>query len=218
MNNPREVTQPMIPSARSGRRDFLAAASLAACLPATVARAAELTEDQAKTFIEQTSRDLTAAINGSGNAQQKAASLAAIVDRAVDVMTIGRFCLGRFWRKATPAQQTEYLELFHRVLVLNITGKVGDYEGVTIAVQKAAAREDGVGVITSVSRPNNAPNRVDWLVSAESGSPKVIDVIAEGTSLRLTQRNDYMSYLTKNNDAVQSLIDALRKQAAAPQG
>ncbi len=28
-----------------------------------------------------------------------------------------------------------------------------------------------------------------------SGSPKIVDVIAEGTSLRLTQRSDYASYL-----------------------
>jgi len=216
MNNPREVTRPMIPSARSGRRHFLVAASLIALLPATAARA--LPPAEAMAFIEATSRDLTAAINGSGSAEQKATALAAILDRDVDVTTIGRFCLGRFWHLATPAQQAEYLDLFHRVLVLNITGKVGDYEGVAITVQKSVQREDGVAVITSVSRPNNAPNRVDWLVSDDSGSHKVIDVIAEGTSLRLTQRNDYTSYLSKNNNAIQSLIDALKKQAAGSRG
>jgi phospholipid transport system substrate-binding protein len=65
-----------------------------------------------------------------------------------------------------------------------------------------------------VTRPNSAPNRVDWLVSSESGSPQIIDVIAEGTSLRLTQRNDYASYLSRNNNNIQALIDALKKQAA----
>jgi phospholipid transport system substrate-binding protein len=73
-------------------------------------------------------------------------------------------------------------------------------------------------VTTTVTRPNNAPNRVDWLVSSDSGSSLVIDVIAEGTSLRLTQRNDYTSYLSRNNNNVQSLIDALKKQAATPAG
>ncbi len=218
MNNRSEVHAPMILSVPTGRRVFLAGACLTMAILAGEAQAASLSPEQATAFIDKTGRDLMAAVNGSASAEQKATSLAAIVDRSVDVTTIGRFCLGRFWRIATPQQQKEYLELFHRVLVLNITSKVGDYEGVTLTVQRAAAREDGIAVTTTVTRPNNAPNRVDWLVSADSGNPLVIDVIAEGTSLRLTQRNDYTAYLTRNNNDVQSLIDALKKQAANPAG
>ena len=44
------------------------------------------------------------------------------------------------------------------------------------------------------------------------GGPKIVDVVAEGTSLRLTQRDDYASYLARNNDSVQALIDALKRQ------
>ena len=65
-----------------------------------------------------------------------------------------------------------------------------------------------------LNRPGNAPNKVDWVVEAE-GTPKVIDVIAEGTSLRLTQRSDYSAYLARNGNSVQALIDALKQQAAA---
>jgi phospholipid transport system substrate-binding protein len=47
-----------------------------------------------------------------------------------------------------------------------------------------------------------------------ANAPKIIDVIAEGTSLRLTQRQDYASYLTRNNNSVDALIDAMRQQIA----
>jgi phospholipid transport system substrate-binding protein len=180
--------------------------------------AAELTPDQASAFIDKTGHDLMGVVNGSGSTPSKASALQKIIDSAVDVNAVGRFCLGRFWRLATPAQQKDYIDLFHRVLVLNITGKVGDYQGVTLVVERAAAREDGVAVTTTVTRPNNAPTRVDWLVSNEGGSPKIIDVIAEGTSLRLTQRNDYTSYLTRNNSDVGALINALKQQAAGASG
>ena len=146
---------------------------------------AQASTDQASAFIAKTSQDLTAVVNGAGTNATKAAALQAIIDKSVDVTSVGRFCLGRFWRVATPAQQKDYIDLFHRVLVQNITGKVGDYQGVTITVDRAAPREDGVAVTTTVTRPNSAPNRVDWLVSTESGAPRIIDVIAEGTSLRL---------------------------------
>jgi phospholipid transport system substrate-binding protein len=50
---------------------------------------------------------------------------------------------------------------------------------------------------------------------ADIAGPKVIDVIAEGTSLRLTQRSDYLAYIGRNGNALGPLIDALRQQAAA---
>ena len=51
-------------------------------------------------------------------------------------------------------------------------------------------------------------------MSTQSGGLKIIDVIAEGTSLRLTQRSDYSSYLAHNNNSVQALINALKQQAS----
>ncbi len=104
--------------------------------------------------------------------------------------------------------------LFHRVLVLNVTSKIGDYTGVTIAVGRAVPRAEGVMVATTVTRPGQAPAEVDWLVKQIDGAPKIIDVIAEGTSLRLTQRSDYASYISRHNDSVPALITALRAQAA----
>lgn len=176
---------------------------------------AQGTTDPASAFVEKTGHELTAVVNSGGTNQQKAAALLQIIDHRVDVDSVGRFCLGRFWRLATPVQQKDYIELFHRVLVQNITGKVGDYQGVSITVVRSSPREDGVAVTTTVNRPNSAPSRVDWLVSTESGAPLVVDVIAEGTSLRLTQRNDYAAYLSRNNNNVQALIDALKQQAAS---
>ena len=52
-------------------------------------------------------------------------------------------------------------------------------------------------------------------MAVTAGKLKVIDVIAEGTSLRLTQRSDYGAFLGRNNNDVQALINALKKQALA---
>jgi phospholipid transport system substrate-binding protein len=208
-----EAAPLMIQPTLLSRRQVLGGVALAIAV-ATLPRMAwaQTPSDQASAFIDKTSQELASAVNGSATTSDKAAALQAIIDRSVDVSSVGRFCLGRFWRLATPAEQAEYIELFHRVLVQNITGKVGDYQGVSITVVRTAQREDGVAVTTTVTRPNSAPNRVDWLVSAESGAIKIVDVIAEGTSLRLTQRNDYAAYLSRNNNSVPALITALRQQ------
>ena len=172
--------------------------------------------DQASAFVEHTMTEIAAVVNGPGSTAAKQQKLQAVIDRTVDVNGVARFCLGRFWRTASPAQQSEYLDLFHRVLMINITGKVGEYQGVSFILGRAQPREGAVVVASTVNRPGTAPSKVDWVVNSESGSMKIIDVIAEGTSLRLTQRSDYSAYLARNNNSVQALIDALRQQASQP--
>ena len=186
--------------------------ALAAVIVARPARA-DSDMDHATAFMTQMVQDLITVVNGAGSAADKAVGLQQVIDRTVDVNGIARFCLGRFWRQASPDEQKQYTDLFHKVLLKNITGKVGDYSGVDISIQKTFNRDDGIVVSSTVNHPNSAPAKVDWLINLESGKPLVIDVIAEGTSLRLTQRNDYSAFLTRNNNSVSALLDALKQQA-----
>ena len=76
-------------------------------------------------------------------------------------------------------------------------------------------QQDNDGIVTTiVERPNNPPTSVDWIVEKPTTAPKIIDVFAEGTSLRLTQRQDYASYLTRNNNDIDALIIAMKQQTA----
>lgn len=189
-----------------------ALASLAAA-PMTPASAQDaVSPAQATAFVRQTGDRLVAIVNGPGSTAQKQAALQAEINAAVDVDGVGRFVLGRFWRLATPAQRQEYLRLFHAVLMNSITGRLGEYHGVRFSVGRATPTAEGVQVATVVTRPNNPPANVIWVVRDEGGAPKVVDVVAEGTSLRVTQRDDYASYISRNNDSVQALIDALKRQ------
>lgn len=129
--------------------------------------------------------------------------------------TIARFCLGRYWRQATPEQQREYLRLFHGVLLTNVVSRMGDYQHteVRVVIGQPDAREDGVHVPTVVERTGNPPARVVWVVQEEEGAPRIVDVVAEGTSLRLTVRSDYNAFLTQHGNDVEALLAALREQA-----
>jgi len=194
------------------RRRFLllaAGAGVSAALPGTArAQAAE----KAAAFIKTTGDRLVAVINGAGSAADKRREVGKIVTTAVDVETIGRFCLGRFWRQATPEQQKAYQALFNDVLIISITGKLGEYQGVKFTMGRARGQEEDQIVSTVVERPNNAPATVEWVVANAAASPRIVDVIAEGTSLRITQRSDYAAYLQRNNNSIDALIAAMKKQ------
>jgi phospholipid transport system substrate-binding protein len=200
------------------RRLMLAATLAALAVPTLAPPAHADATDAARDLVAKLGKQLTDVANGPGSADDRRAALEKLVDAAVDVEAVARFCLGRFWRTATPDQQRDYTKLFRAVLMRNITGKAGEYKGVVMDVGKAQAREDDVAVSSVVNRPGNAPNKVDWIVGTASGAPRVIDVIAEGTSLRLTQRSDYSAFLASHNNNVQALIDALKAQAAAAPG
>ena len=193
------------------RRHLLLIAAASALFPITTR--AQST-DKASAFVRLTGDKLVAVVNGPGSAASKRETMSQILDTSVDVDGIGRFCLGRYWRQATPQQQKQYLALFHEVLVTNITAKLGEYKGVTFTMGHAKQQDAETAVSTTVVRPNNPPTAVDWIIANPSTEPKIIDVVAEGTSLRLTQRQDYASYLTHNNNNVDALIAAMKTQVS----
>jgi phospholipid transport system substrate-binding protein len=191
-------------------------ALLLCCIVAPLAVPARAqSAEQALAFVDQTAKQLVGVINGPGSPDQKRAQLQQIIDRAVAVDEVARFCLGRFWRSATPEQQHEYLELFHRVLLNSIAGHMGEYQGVTYTLGRAMPGEGGISIASVISRPGQPPVNFIWVIGNEAGNPKIVDLIVEGTSLRVTQRSDYASYLARNSNSVQALLDAMRRQLAA---
>lgn len=199
------------------RRKFLllTAASVFSTVGQAVSRAhAQSLDGRASAFIKSIGDQLVAVVNSPDPDREKRAKLTRIIDAAVDVDGVARFCLGRFWRFASPDQQQRYTQLFHQVLVTNITSKLGEYRGVHFTMGRAQQRDEDAVVSTVVERPNNPPTNVEWIISNPLNDPKIIDVVAEGTSLRLTQRQDYASYLSHNNNSIDALIKAMRQQVS----
>lgn len=166
-------------------------------------------------FVREVGDQLVAVINSPGSFADKRAQLRAIVDRNVDVEGIARFCLGRYWRLATPEQQREYVAVFHDVLVNSITGHLGEYKGVHYTLGRVTPHDDNtVWVTTTIYRPNNPPADVQWVIASQGGTFRIEDLVVEGTSLRLTQRSDYASYLQHHDNNVGELISAMRRLLA----
>src|SRR4051794_6730794 len=163
-------------------------------------------------FVMSLGNQMATIVNGPGTLEQKRQRMAPLIEQAVDINRIAQFCLGRFWRTATPQQQQRYMQLFHAVLLNNISSKLGEFQGVTFRPTTTQQREGEAYVGTVINRPNQQPNNVQWVVSTASGRPQVVDVIAEGTSLRVTQRSDYASYLSRNGNNVDALLTAMQRQ------
>jgi phospholipid transport system substrate-binding protein len=145
----------------------------------------------AQNFLQQSGDKLAAILNGPGEWSDKSRKVEALIDQAMDVAGIARFALGRSWNVATDAQRGEIVRLFPSVLVGNVE------------------------ISTTVLRPGDAPRQVVWMVAWIAGAPKIVDIIAEGTSMRITQRDDCAGFLQQNNHSIPALIETLRREAAA---
>ena len=194
------------------RRAFLLASAAAAMLLAS--RIPARAEPDAAAFVQSFGSHLTDVVNGDAPLSDKQQRLRPLIDADVDVDTIAKFCLGRFINVSSPQQVSEFTKLFRDVLLNNISSKLGDYKGVSFTVGGSNVRGAETVVSSIVTRPNNRPNNVQWIVSTAHGAPKIVDVVAEGTSLRLTQRSDYASYLPQHGNNVDALISAMNAQVS----
>lgn len=200
------------------RRQLAAALGLAtvAALPATpgAAQAAADLPTRAAAFIEKRGAEVVEIINANGTADDKREAVSRILRDAVDIRGVAQFVLGRHWRTASEAQRNEYLSLFEETLVRNLSARFGELRGVTFSMgRNQMASEQEAVVSTIVTRPNNPSIALDWRVADVGGTPRVVDLVAEGTSLRITQRSEY-SAVVQRGGGMDALLRAMRQQLA----
>jgi phospholipid transport system substrate-binding protein len=196
------------------RRHFAFAIAAAAVVAASSAAGATDLAPRAARFIEARAAEVLAVINGPGSLEEKREKVAEILRQAVDVRGVAQFVLGRHWRTATEAQRNEYLALFEQVLVRNLSARFGELAGVTVTVSRnQMVSEDEAVVSTVVSRPNAPAVTLDWRVAEVGGSPRIVDLVAEGTSLRITQRSEYGAVVQRSG-GMDGLLRAMRQQLA----
>jgi phospholipid transport system substrate-binding protein len=190
---------------------LLLAVPLAVPAPARAA----LEPARAAEFIRSTGDRLVGIINSGAPLDQRRAQVAEVLRNAVDIEGVGRFILGRWWNVATESERREYLRLFEEIIIRNLSSRFGELQGVRFSLGRTQTRaEDDVLVSTEVVQPGHPPFALDWLVGLVGSQPKVVDVVAEGASLRLTTRSEYSSVISRNGGRVEPLLDAMRQQIA----
>ena len=187
-----------------------------ASLGTTAALAQPMDINRATAFVNRAGQDLVNAINDPRlNPTQRRDKVASILRYAIDIEGTGRFILGRYVRQASPAELQDYLKLFDEIIIRNLSARFGEYRGVKFSLGRSQQRtEEDALVSTLVERPNTPAFTLDGRVAEINGQPKVVDVIAEGTSLRLTTRSEYAAVIQRNSGRVASLLEAMRGQIA----
>ncbi|HSU04171.1 MAG TPA: ABC transporter substrate-binding protein [Acetobacteraceae bacterium] len=173
---------------------------------------------QAGAFIKAAGQELSTLARRGGSEAARREGVQRFLDRVVDTESVARFCLGRYWRQATADQQRAYLGLFREVLLNIVFNRISEYgqDDVKVVTGRPEQRDEGIYVPTTVQRAGAEPARVTWVVRSDGQEQRIVDLVVEGASLRLTVRSDYAAFLMRHNNDVGALIEAMRQQIATP--
>lgn len=208
---------------------FLAAAIAAAPIGPTggltvpilsdaAARAAESTDKQtAADFITDLGdRAIGALTDKSLEPETRQERFRTLLREGLDLEHVGHFVLGAYRRRASEEQMETFLALLEDNIVNNYAWRFRNYSGETIEVTGVQdAPRDAAIVQTRLDQKEGAPPiTVDWRVHDTEDGLKVIDIVVEGISMMVTQRDEYVGFM-RTNGGIDGLIEALRKQNAA---
>lgn len=171
------------------------------------------TERGAFDFVKSTTdKGLKFLADANASKAQKTSDFRKLLSASFDLDTIGRFALGRYWNAATPAQQKEYLGLFHKMVVDVYSNRFDEYKGQKIEVRSFRSIGNGDTLVSSYLVPPNGGEevQVDWRVRNKGGSYKVVDVLVAGVSMSVTQRSDFASVIQRGGGNVDALIKELK--------
>ena len=138
-----------------------------------------------------------------------------LLSEGFDLRLIGRYALGRYWRRATAEQRSEYAKLFEDFIVETYVARLGEYSGETLTVVSSRPDDQDTIVTSEIVREGRPPIRVDWRVRRGEGEPKIIDVVVEGVSMLLTQRDEFASVIQRSGGNVEGLLARLREKSGA---
>jgi len=145
---------------------------------------------------------------------EREAQFRTIFDEGFDVPLIARFVLGTYWRSTSETQRQDFVALFETYVVHAYAVRFNEYAGQLLKVVSARAEGDDAALVVSrIEQPNGAPPlRIDWRVGKTAKGYKITDVVVEGVSMAVTQRQEFASVIQRNGGQVDALLKLLREK------
>lgn len=138
-----------------------------------------------------------------------------LIQQSFDIPSVGKFVLGRYWRKATSKQRTEFLDVFEKAAVRSFSPLISKIPLDSFKIVRVEYKHVTNIIVFSTIEPKKGNIiKIHWRLRLAYGPSayKIINITAEGVSLVVTMRSEYTTFI-KRNGGINSLIVKLRKTA-----
>jgi phospholipid transport system substrate-binding protein len=128
-----------------------------------------------------------------------------------DFEEMSKSCLGANWRKATPEQQKEFVDLFSKLLSKTYLAKIrSNVEESSVKFLPGMTKGDRV-VVRSIINSRGDDVAADYRMLEKNGQLKIYDVVVENVGLVTNYRTEFNSILRKGD--FPELLSRLRNQS-----
>ncbi|WP_299355261.1 ABC transporter substrate-binding protein [uncultured Shimia sp.] len=193
---------------RRGFIGFVSAFALSAALPGT---ASALNDAQAKALVDNVVRDINKVIASGKSLNSMIKDFERIFVKYADVPIIARSALGADARRATGSQLNSYTKAFQGYIARKYGKRFEEFVGGRIEVKDARQVKSFHEVRTIAYLKGQSPFDVNFLVSDKSGKPRFFDMIIEGISLRLSEKEEIGAMLDRRKGNIDQLTQDLKK-------
>ena len=168
-----------------------------------------------QTFVKEMVND---AINTLSNKnltdEEKANFIENLAMDNVDINALGLYTLGELRKSADKANLEKYQRTFEKYFLKSLTSRLTDYSSNKFEVISAEIKSSNYTIVKSkIAKSENQPEiKIDWRVYTKNPEkPLIRDLIVEGLSLARTQKEEFASILSSNNNDINVLITKLEE-------
>ncbi len=174
-------------------------------------QASATSADGATKFINDLSNKALQVLSADGvSLEEKERNVRALLSNSFDFGIIGRFVMGRAWKKSSPDQKEHYQGLFKDFVLRTYSWRLGGYSGqqFTVVGTKEVGKRKVILVSYKISRPSGPEVLAGWRVREKNSQHCILDVMVSGVSMVATQRSEFAAVIRR--DGVNGLIEMLR--------
>ena len=164
-------------------------------------------------FIEEIIDEAKVILSSGSSQEKKAEELSKIALKTVDVKGLAYYTLGKKRKEISPEELKKYEELFEKYFLKSFTSRLTDYSDPKINVVSAEIINEKYTIVkTILLKTSKKPEvKIDWRVyTKDPNNPLIRDLIVEGLSLARTQKEEFASILSSNNNDINALFLSLK--------
>ena len=168
-----------------------------------------------KIFIEELVQDAINILSDKDlNQLKKSEAIKKIAIKNVDIKGLGLYTLGDIRKTLNKEDLNNYSEIFEKYFLKSLTSRLTDYSNNKFEVLEADKKSSNTTIVKSkIAETVNQPEiKIDWRIYTKDPlKPLIRDLIVEGLSLARTQKEEFSSILSSNNNDIDILISKLKE-------
>ena len=167
-----------------------------------------------KQFISEIVEEAKVVLNSEISKEEKAKKLSDIALKTVDIKGIGYYTLGSKRKELTPDELKKYEDIFQKYFLKSFTSRLTDYSDPKIDVLSAEVLSEKYTIVKTLLRATDKKPevKIDWRIYTKDPSkPLIRDLIVEGLKLARTQKEEFASILSSNNNDINALFSKLEE-------